>query len=73
MNVRDAWGMPLGEKIMVPFNELGQPICEEGNLLNKFLSDCGRQWTNFPLVESWKSISRSAKDNVFEGQVEVKF
>ncbi|PIN22878.1 hypothetical protein CDL12_04406 [Handroanthus impetiginosus] len=69
------WTVDLkGKKIILEWNELGQPIRESGGLLGQFLGHVASEFNNFPIsYTKWSKILASCKDHVWNDIIRDKF
>ncbi|PIN07619.1 hypothetical protein CDL12_19818 [Handroanthus impetiginosus] len=64
LRVNDVFVLLGGKKIILEWNELGQPIRESGGLLGQFLGHVASEFNNFPTSYSkWSKVPASCKDH----------
>ncbi|PIN26420.1 hypothetical protein CDL12_00835 [Handroanthus impetiginosus] len=64
LRVNDVFVLLGGKKIILKWNELGQPIRESGGLLGQFLGHVASEFNNFPISYSkWSKVPTSCKDH----------
>ncbi|XP_060203412.1 uncharacterized protein LOC132631732 [Lycium barbarum] len=73
LKVRDIWSLPMGKRIIIPCNELGQPIDDAGGLLGGFMGDLGSDFSKFPMCyKSWRKVPVNYKNNVYDDIIQKK-
>ncbi|PIN26656.1 hypothetical protein CDL12_00589 [Handroanthus impetiginosus] len=66
LRVNDVFVLLGGKKIILYWNELGQPIRESGGLLGQFLGHVASEFNNFPIsYTKWSKVPASCKDHVW--------
>lgn len=50
LRVQDVWVLPRGNKVVLEWNQEGQPVGEAAGLLGGFLGAITGNFNNFPLV-----------------------
>ncbi|KAF7842101.1 hypothetical protein G2W53_004399 [Senna tora] len=74
LRVHDAWGLPPGQRVVVPWNNIGQPIGEGGGLLAIFLGTVAMDFTLFPISYAmWTTMPNVYKNEVYNNTVQAKF
>ncbi|KAJ1437530.1 putative transposase, Ptta/En/Spm, plant [Sesbania bispinosa] len=74
LTANDVLSLPHNERIVLQWNDVGQPIGEGAGLLNRFLSPIGRDFGLFPISYcSWKKVPEDYKKTVLEEEIRVKF
>ncbi|KAF7800643.1 hypothetical protein G2W53_044929 [Senna tora] len=74
LRVHDAWGLPPGQRVVVPWNNIGQPIGEGGGLLAIFLGTVAMDFTLFPISYAmWTTMPNVYKNEVYKNTVQAKF
>ncbi|PIN22607.1 hypothetical protein CDL12_04688 [Handroanthus impetiginosus] len=64
LKVNDVYVLLGGKKVVLEWNELGQPIRESGGLLGQFLGHIASEFTNFPMsYTKWSKIPSSNKEH----------
>ncbi|XP_060208828.1 uncharacterized protein LOC132636137 [Lycium barbarum] len=73
LKVRDIWLLPTGKRIIIPCNELGQPIDDAGGLLGRFMGDLGSDFSKFPMCyKSWRKVPVNYKNSVYDDIIQKK-
>ncbi|PIN17928.1 hypothetical protein CDL12_09408 [Handroanthus impetiginosus] len=71
LKVNDMYVLLGGKKVVLEWNELGQPIRESGGLLGQFLGHIVSKFSNFPLsYTKWSKISASNKEHVWRNIIQ---
>ncbi|PIN12573.1 hypothetical protein CDL12_14809 [Handroanthus impetiginosus] len=74
LRVNDVFVLLEGKKIVLEWNELGQPIRESGGLLEQLLGHVASEFTNFPISYiKWSKIPTSCKNHVWNNIIQDKF
>ncbi|PIN25556.1 hypothetical protein CDL12_01700 [Handroanthus impetiginosus] len=72
--VNDVYVLLGGKKVVLEWNELGQPVRESGGLLGQFLGHIASEFTNFPIsYTKWSKIPASNKEHVWKNLIQDKF
>jgi len=67
-----VWHLPPNERIVVQWNNEGQPIADGGALLNRFLGTIARNSNSLPIsYSSWKKIPKDYKEDVLKNTIQV--
>ncbi|XP_060186733.1 uncharacterized protein LOC132616141 isoform X5 [Lycium barbarum] len=73
LKVRDIWSLPTGKRIIIPCNELGQPIDDAGGLLGGFMGDLGSDFSKFLMCyKSWRKVPVNYKNSVYDDIIQKK-
>ena len=73
LRAHDVFVLPRGQKILLDWNDFGQPIKESGGLLGQFLRHVAADFTNFPIsYEKWPRIPRENKEYVWTNIIQVQ-
>ncbi|PIN13378.1 hypothetical protein CDL12_14000 [Handroanthus impetiginosus] len=74
LRVNDVYVLLGSKKIVLEWNELGQPIRESGGLLGQFLGHVASEFSNFPIsYTKWSKIPGSNKEHVWKNIIQDKF
>jgi len=72
LQTNDVWHLPPNERIVVQWNNEGQPIADGGTLLNRFLGSIVRNFNSLPIsYSSWKKIPKDYKEDVLKNTIRV--
>ena len=64
---KHVWCLPSGRRIIVHFNEYGQPIRRGGLVLIHFLSELSKDGTFCPLgAQNWKRVDDHYKQRIIK-------
>jgi len=64
--------LPPNERIIVQWNNEGQPIVDGGALLNRFYGSIARNSNSFPIsYSSWKKIPKNYREDVLKNTIQV--
>ncbi|ESW34028.1 hypothetical protein PHAVU_001G118100, partial [Phaseolus vulgaris] len=70
----DVWHVRPNERILVKWNNEGQPIADGGALLNRFLGSITRNHNAFPIsYSSWRKIPKVYKEDILKNTIQAKF
>ncbi|KAF7824061.1 hypothetical protein G2W53_022205 [Senna tora] len=71
LRVHDAWALPPGQRVVVPWNNIGQPIGEGRGLLAIFLGTVAMNFTLFPISYAmWSTMPNVYKNEVYKNIVQ---
>ncbi|KAF7835528.1 hypothetical protein G2W53_010387 [Senna tora] len=66
LKVLEVWSLPLGKRVVVPFNAQAQPVGEAAGLLSGFLGLVVTDVATFPIsYHSWDKVPNSYKESCF--------
>ncbi|KAF7808409.1 hypothetical protein G2W53_035152 [Senna tora] len=66
LKVLEVWSLPLGQRVVVPFNAQAQPVWEVVGLLSGFLGLVVTDVATFPIsYHSWDKVPNSYKESCF--------
>ncbi|KAF7844314.1 hypothetical protein G2W53_001219 [Senna tora] len=66
LKVLEVWSLPLGHRVVVPFNAQAQPVGEAAGLLSGFLGLVVTDVATFPIsYHSWDKVPNSYKESCF--------
>ncbi|KAF7820915.1 protein app1 isoform X6 [Senna tora] len=66
LKVLEVWSLPLGQRVVVPFNAQAQPVGEAAGLLSGFLGLVVTDIATFPIsYHSWDKVPNSYKESCF--------
>jgi hypothetical protein len=72
LRVGDAFKLDHGKKVVLEFNELGQPVGESGGLFGGFLGSIAANCNAFPIsYDNWREVSKIHKDLAFRTTIAV--
>ena len=72
LRTNNVWHLPPNERIVVQWNNEGQPIADGGALLNRFLGSIARSSNSLPIsYSSWKKIPKDYKEDVLKNTIQV--
>ncbi|KAF7831551.1 hypothetical protein G2W53_013884 [Senna tora] len=74
LNMQGIWLLPVGERIILHFNESRQPIGEAGGLIAGFLGTVATDVGLFPIsYRVWKKVPKSSKEKCYYDIIKEKF
>ena len=74
LRLHDVWSLPIGQKVVLPFDRFKCPTTDAATLYAQFLGDCAKDTVAFPInVEDWRSIPKDLKNKYFNDTILVIF
>nr|GMD39346.1 uncharacterized LOC107815048 [Ipomoea batatas] len=74
LKVKDVWTLPLGEQIIVPFDNFGTPFTEAAGLFTGTLAGLAQESSSFPInFTDWRLMPKQYKEDIFTKAIKPKF
>nr|GLL44794.1 uncharacterized protein LOC109162939 [Ipomoea trifida] len=73
LKVKEVWTLPLGEKIIVPFDNFGTPFTEAAGLFTGTLAGLAQESSSFPInFTDWRLMPKQYKEDIFTKAIKEK-
>nr|GMD16050.1 uncharacterized protein LOC109190818 [Ipomoea batatas]GMD19125.1 uncharacterized protein LOC109190818 [Ipomoea batatas] len=74
LKVKEVWTLPLGEQIIVPFDNFGTPFTEAAGLFTGTLAGLAQESSSFPInFTDWRLMPKQYKEDIFTKAIKPKF
>nr|GMD39901.1 uncharacterized LOC107815048 [Ipomoea batatas] len=74
LKVKEVWTLPLGEQIIVPFDNFGIPFTEAARLFTGTLAGLAHESSSFPInFTDWRLMPKQYKEDIFTKAIKPKF
>ena len=66
------WSLPIGQKVVLPFDRFKCPTTNAAALYAQFLGNCAKDTIAFPInFEDWRKIPKTLKNKYFNDNILV--